>query len=150
WPSRARVAFAALLASELTVDAVYAAPEGVVATELCHALDLALASKRSPAVVAGTDMDEMQAAANAVSARTVALLTIIGRGAASADPTLPLRLAHRVPLLPPLSERRLQMLDGTAQRQLERQRPGGGTLRHSPGIAGVSRRGSLIQLLHTQ
>ena len=98
---------------------------------------------------AGADLGELAAAA-AVTDRTIALLTILGPAAASADPALPLRLAHHAPRLPALPARQLRLLAEAARPGTAARPASAGGQRHAPGTAGIGRHGSLTQLLPTQ
>jgi WD40 repeat protein len=148
WPARARLSFAALLASGITPDAAYQPPAGAQ-SRLRDALIAALAGPR-PVRAADVDLDELRASASAVDDRTVALLTILGPGTAAADPVLPLLLSHQAPRLPVLSGNQLRMLSEVTRSGTAGRRETDGGLQHAPGTAGIGRHGELSQLLPTQ
>ena len=144
WPARARVCFAGLLGRGVRVAAGFVPPAGVLPGVLRDALAGALAV---PGAAGSSEVDpgELVAAAAGLSERVAGLLAIVGPGAAAADPGLVLRLADQAAGLPVLSAGQrglLARVQGGA---------GGGRAGHAgravAGTAGVSRRGSLAQLL---
>ncbi|MEU4536128.1 WD40 repeat domain-containing protein [Streptosporangium sp. NPDC023825] len=150
WPPRARGSFAVLLAARLAPVPAFALPEGADRPSARAALTAGLDAASSPAVPGGVPPGELVAAADTMTARVASLLTIIGPDAAAADPALPLRLAHHAAQLPPLNRRQLRLLGDPAGTRRNARRSGGGTSQHAPGTVGVSRHGTLAQLLHTQ
>ncbi|WP_440099039.1 hypothetical protein [Streptosporangium sp. H16] len=150
WPARARGSFAVLLSARLTPVPAFTLPEGADRPSARAALTAGLDATSSPAVPGGVPPGELVAAVDTVTARVASLLTIIGPDAAAADPALPLKLAHHAAQLPPLNRRQLRLLGDPAGTRRNTRRSGGGTSQHAPGTVGVSRHGTLAQLLHTQ
>jgi WD40 repeat protein len=151
WAPAARVAFGALLASQLTIPEHYAPPSDAAPTGLRDALVQALAERKGAAQTSPVPVRDVRAAAARISERTVTLLSILGPATCAADPLLPVRLAHRVPQLPALSPRELRLLASTgARRPADGQVAAAGILRYSPGTAGLARTGPLTRLLPTQ
>lgn len=94
--------------------------------------------------------DALCASAAEISEFTLAMLDILGPAAAAADPTLPLKVRHRISALPQigLRERRLiadSVALSTARSGFAATVPGGTT-----GTNGVSRRGKITGLLPAQ
>ncbi|GGK97328.1 hypothetical protein Sme01_35840 [Sphaerisporangium melleum] len=150
WPEAARAAFAALLAAPLGHDPVFTPPSEAT-PGLADALGRAMATGPArQAAPAHTDLDGLNRAANAITAQTVTLLSLIGPERSADDPMLALRMGHHAPALPPLSERRLRLLAAHAHLPQRRaRRSDGGTPRHTPGTAGIVRHGRPTHLLHT-
>jgi hypothetical protein len=149
WPVMARLSFAGLLASALTPRPEYAAPAGGPAGALRDALLVALAGSE-PGHAANVGLGELRQGAEAITDRTIALLTVIGSAAAAADPALPVRLAQHAPRMPELNGSQLRLLRDTARPGVVAKRERYGGQRPSPGTAGIGRRGSLRNLLPTQ
>jgi hypothetical protein len=151
WEPGARVAFAALIASGMTVAERYAPPADVTPAALRDGLARALAERSDGAQPSPVPVGEVRAAAGLITDGTVALLTILGPAACAADPLLPVRLAHRIPQLPALTPRERRLL-ATAGRRSGAVSHGtaAGTMVYSPGTAGLARTGPLTRLLPTQ
>ncbi|GAA0970622.1 hypothetical protein GCM10009555_019830 [Acrocarpospora macrocephala] len=149
WPEAARTAFAALLLAPLDHSPIFTPPtdgSDEIETALAHALT----TDPIRAVATGFDLDQLSRAAYGITEQTITLLSLIGSQTAMDDPLLPLRMNHHVPHLPTLTERQLRLLadqSHTPDRRLRRS--GGGTLRHTPGTAGIIRHGQPTHLLHT-
>jgi hypothetical protein len=172
WGSDARVAFVALLASELDIPDGYVAPANVSTGDLLDALTGALSDRTAAVDQADSSGDvsaktlpgvravppqwrvsvaDLTEAATTVTDQIIALLTILGPDDCAADPLLPVRLAHRARRLPALSARELRMLaTATAAPSANRTAPITGAMTLSPGTAGVARTGPLNLLLPTQ
>ena len=150
WEPAARVSMAALLASSLAIPEQFTPPPGVSAPTLRDALAGAVAGPGS-ATGWHAPLGDLRAAAAEITDRTITLLRILGPAACAADPLLPARLAHRIPELPVLTPRELRLLTsaetGVAATGRE---TAAGTLRYSPGTAGLARTGPLTRLLPTQ
>ena len=110
WAPAARVAFAALLASGLSIPERYAPPADTAPDALRDALSHALAERTGPAQATPIPVADLRAAAAQVTERTIALLRILGPAACAADPMKPVRLAHRIPQLPDLTPREQRLL----------------------------------------
>ncbi|MEO3855570.1 WD40 repeat domain-containing protein [Acrocarpospora sp. B8E8] len=149
WPEAARTAFAALLLAPLDHSPIFTPPTDG-SDEIETALAYALTTDPIRAVATGFDLDQLSRAAYGITEQTITLLSLIGSQTAMDDPLLPLRMNHHVPHLPTLTERQLRLLadqSHTPDRRLRRS--GGGTLRHTPGTAGIIRHGQPTHLLHT-
>jgi WD domain, G-beta repeat len=150
WGPAARVSMAALLASSLAIPEQFTPPPGVSAPALRDALARAVAGHGS-ASAWHVPIGDLRAAAAEITDRTIALLQILGPAACAADPLLPARLAHRIPELPVLTPRELRLLTSAgAGGPATGRETATGTLRYSPGTAGLARTGPLTRLLPTQ
>lgn len=146
WAEPARAALAALLAARTLPDVAFAAPDGTRPAQQRVALETAL-RQPSPHRPGPVDPAALRAAADDVTARTVALLDIIGQSAATLDPLLPLRLARHAAALPALTRAQQRLLgnrDGSAPRAAA-----ASPLR-APGSVGVTRSGPLTSVLLTE
>lgn len=155
WPTPARVSFAGLLASGLSLAPAFRPPPGTAALVLREALAGALAAAgqaetAAPAAAAEVNLGELSAAGDTMTDRMIAMLAILGPQAVAADPAMPLLMAQSASQLPVLAGKQLRMLGETNRRGSTRPRESDGGLRHAPGTAGIGRRGSLTQLLPTQ
>lgn len=150
WPPAARVAFAALLASELSIPERYTPPSDSDLAGLRDALSQALAQRAGPAQAAEISVAGLRAAAGQVTERMLGLLRILGPAACAADPMKPVRLAHRIPQLPNLTPHEQRLLASAGSRQPAVRRAAADTQRYSPGTAGLARTGPLTRLLPTQ
>jgi WD40 repeat protein len=150
WEPAARVSMAALLASSLAIPEQFIPPPGVSAQTLRDALARAIAGPGA-ASAWHAPIGDLRAAVAAISDRAIALLQILGPAACAADPLLPARLAYRIPELPVLTPRELRLLTSAgAGRPATGRETAAGTLRYSPGTAGLARTGPLTRLLPTQ
>lgn len=148
WPDGARVAFAALLVAIQPVMARFVPPADTRPAEQRAALVEALPQVAGPPRPAGLDVVVLRNAVDAVTDRTHALLSIIGAAAATLDPLLPLRLAHRAAALPALTPAQLTLVSGPG----ETTRPhlaAGSTVR-AAGSVGITRQGPLTTVLLTE
>jgi WD40 repeat protein len=156
WPAPARVALAGLLLAETECGEQWTPPEGSGPAQWRAAL--AAASRQAVAAPAASvpasvpaPVPELTAAADRVVDGTVAMLTLLGPEAATADPVTVLRLAGRGDRLLGFGADRLRSLSAAAA-ALEQSAAAAraGVARFTPGAVGVSRRGPFDQLLRTQ
>jgi len=143
WPRRTHPGLLALLLREVPFPD-WAPPPGLGPTALGEGLRRALAGPPCPPEPPTPPIPLLERAAARIDDRLLALLTLLGPDAVATDPALPLQLAHRVPLLPPMS---------TAQRRLLGLRlrlDAGGPVQGSGigvGSVGITNQGDLRALL---
>lgn len=145
WPVASRVGLAGLLTSGLSEPNTVPSP-GQGPRQLAQALRRALIGRSSQVPGDEPPLDELRAAADAVTGRTAALLAVVGSDAVADDPVLPVRLAQQAADMPAVDLRRLQILTGATSTKARH----AGTLMHAPGSGGISRNGRITQLLPSQ
>lgn len=169
WAPSARVAFAALLTSDIGIPRQYIPPgDASIAGMPSGAADEANPGTLRKTLISaltggadkggnvGTEMSwhapvaALRSAAARVTDQVITLLEILGPDACANDPLLPLRLAHYVPWLPALSPRELRALAAVGIRPAAGTITATGTMSWSPGTAGVARTGPFTRLLPTQ
>ena len=155
WPAPARVAFAALLSSGLSIPEDFVPPPQASPARLRDALTTALAGTGQPgsqpqAPLWPALLAQVRGAASKITGQTVTLLRILGQDACTADPLLPVRLAHRVPDLPALAPRQVRLLAPAGTRSVTGRAVTAGTLTYAPATVGLARTGPLTRLLPTQ
>jgi WD40 repeat protein len=155
WAPAARVSFAALAASALTIPDACQPPPDAVPGPLKAALIRALADPVDRTGTAdapwGVPVADLRAATAGITDKTIALLAILGPEACAADPLLPARLAHHAAALPPLSPRQLRILAGAGSRRPATDRDTAtDALVYTPDTADLARTGPLPRLLPTQ
>ena len=118
WPTPARMALAAVVTAEYPHHPGYRPPGTHDAPELTAALADSLAVPTDGPALPVMAASDVKARLDSLHPNTLALLTILGYDAAANDPTLPLRLMHAAPHLPPLSPHTMTLL--TAETRLLR------------------------------
>ncbi len=151
WPPSARVGFAALLTADLPPNPAYTPPPGSTPTGQRDLLHTALHSPTTHPTPPPVNPDRLHTAADHLTGRLTALLTIVGPDAITTDPTLPLRLRDRAPTMPPLTGTHLTLLaDATATLTTSSHRDHAATAIHNPGSAGITHHGTISNLLPSQ
>lgn len=146
WPDRARVGFVGLLAAGTEQIPGCVPPPECGDQDRVAVLRDRLASGPGPRDVPFVSLPPVAAAADTVTDRMIALLTVLGPETVQADPSLPLLLARAAADMPQLDSRQLRILSAHASDGSARTR----TTVHAPGTSGTSNRGTLTHLLPTQ
>ncbi len=94
--------------------------------------------------------DALSAAASEVTELTMAMLEILGPAATAADPTLPLKVRHRISALPRIGTRERRLIMESVAISTARSDITAATLGAVSGTNGVSRRGKVTGLLPAQ
>ena len=168
WPPGARVALAGLLACDLPRAADFTVPDAPL-LELRSALTVALGGTdaasahgssagglslpvgETPGWQATAEVfDALLAATAQVSELTIAMLEILGSVAAAAEPTLPVRIRHRIASLPRIGTRERRLIMETVTMSTRRSEVTGMVYDLAAGSTGVSRRGRITGLVPTQ
>lgn len=147
WPPTARVGLAAVLVADLVFDSRFAAPEASV-QDLESALVGAARERAGPAAPTPVPVAALLAAANQIGDQMLIMLTVLGADAVAADPALPLRLRHQIgalPLLSPPARDRLSVV----RRSTDQARAAASAMSSTAGINGISRRGTMLNLVPT-
>jgi WD40 repeat protein len=153
WPPPARGAFAALLTHTAPPDARYTPPPDAAISDLRDALDRALTGEPAATVTAVTApvLDELSRNADAVTDKTLTLLTLLGPEACAADPMLPLTLHHHAAHLPTLPPGGHQLITHEADAAAARAALlNAQATARSPGRSGTTRHGPLTTATPTQ
>jgi hypothetical protein len=98
----------------------------------------------------GEVFDVLTAAAGNVTEATITMLEILGAAAAAADPTLPVKMRHRISSLPRIGTRERRLIMETVTMSTRRSDVTGMTRDFAAGTTGVSHRGRITGLVPTQ
>jgi hypothetical protein len=98
----------------------------------------------------GELFDALILAITQVSELTIAMLQILGSAAAAAEPTLPVKMRHRVSSLPRIGTRERRLIMETVTMSTRRSDVTGMAYDSASGTTGVSRRGRATGLVPTQ
>ena len=160
WPSAARVALAGLLVCDVPPNTEFAAPNATM-FELRDALaavhggadgsSQSLVADDGRGWQAGSEVfDALCASAAQVTGLTISMLEILGSAAAAAEPTLPLRIRHRISSLPRIGAHNRRLIMESLAISTPRNDVAAMAFESASGTSGVSRHGKVTGLLPAQ
>jgi hypothetical protein len=109
WPLAAHTGLLALLLRDIPLDD-WQPPAELTPSTLPQQLTTALSGDAIEPQTPPAPIAALQQAANQIDERLLTLLNLLGPEAVATDPSLPLRLARRIPQLPPLSQQQRKLL----------------------------------------
>jgi WD40 repeat protein len=149
WPAASRVALAALLLADAPPDPRFEAPQ-VSPGELYAALRQTLSQPVARPEPFTVPLAALRTASETVTAKTRALLEMLGAEAVAADPVLPLRMRQHEEALPTLSPRALSTLSDLPRQVTENIYAQAYSARSAAEVVGLHRHGSPDNLVRSQ